>query len=72
MNPKDVSGLAYNINFEAAALCFIALLYIYLRKKYYNTSPVNDTFRRLVFCQIIAIILDIGTALTIKFRFGST
>lgn len=67
MNPKDVSGLAYNINFEAAALCFIALLYIYLRKKYYNTSPVNDTFRRLVFCQIIAIILDIGTALTISF-----
>lgn len=67
MNLESAPRLAYNINFEAAAFCFIMLLYIYLRKKYYNTSPVNDTFRRLVFCQIVAIFLDIVTAVTISF-----
>lgn len=67
MNPKSAEVLVYNINFEAAAFCFIILLYIYLRKKYYNTSPVNNTFRRLVFCQMVAIFLDVASAVAISF-----
>ncbi|MBR5096472.1 MAG: HD-GYP domain-containing protein [Treponema sp.] len=61
------SGLAYNINFEAAAFFFILLLYLYLRKKYYNTSQVNNTFRRLVFFQLWAILFDIASSITISY-----
>ncbi len=61
------SRLVYNINFEAAAFCFLLVLYVYLRKKYYNSGIVNNTFRRLVFVQIAAIFLDILSAATISF-----
>ena len=60
-------NLAYNINFEAAAFCFIATLYFYLRKKYYNTSVVNNTFRRLTFCQLTAIFFDVAASITISY-----
>lgn len=60
-------ALVYNINFEAASFFFIALLYFYLRKKYYNSSQVNNTFRRLVFCQMLAIFFDIASSITISY-----
>ena len=60
-------NLAYNINFEAAAFFFIATLYFYLRKKYYNTSVVNNTFRRLAFCQLTAIFFDVAASITISY-----
>lgn len=59
--------LVYNINYEAAAFCFLAVLYAYLRKKYCNTSAVNNTFRRLTFYQLLAIFFDISAAVAISF-----
>ena len=62
-----LSNLAYNIHLEAAAFFFLAMLYIYLRKKYYTQNFVNKTFRRLVACQLIAILLDIAAAVGASF-----
>ena len=59
--------LSYNINFEAAAFFFIASFYIYLRKKYCNTSVINKTFRRLTFCQLTAIFFDVAASITISY-----
>lgn len=67
MNFLSDSGLVYNINFEVAAFFFIFLLYLYLRKKYYNTGQVNNTFRRLVFFQLWAILFDVATSITISY-----
>ena len=44
-----LSKLEYNTHLEAAAFFFLAMLYIYLRRKYYTQNFVNKTFRRLVF-----------------------
>lgn len=64
---NEPQALAYNINLETAAFFFIALLYIYLRRKYYNTTPVNKTFRRLVFFQLLTILFDVASAITISY-----
>lgn len=59
-------NLDYNINFEGAAFFFVAILYIYLRKKYYNTSAVNKAFRRLAFFQMTSIFFDVVSSITIS------
>ena len=64
---SESPALAYNINLETAAFFFIALLYIYLRRKYYNTTPVNKTFRKLVFFQLLTILFDVASAITISY-----
>ncbi|MBR5966400.1 MAG: HD-GYP domain-containing protein [Treponema sp.] len=64
---SEIPALAYNINFEAASFFFISILYFYLRKKYYNSSPINNTFRRLVFFQMTAIFFDVAASVTISF-----
>lgn len=66
MNFNFELKLVYNINFEAAAFFFAAILYAYLRKKYYTSSFINKTFRRLVFCQLVTICLDIASAVMIS------
>ncbi len=62
-----LSKLEYNTHLEAAAFFFLFMLYIYLRKKYYIQNFVNKTFRRLVACQLIAILLDIASAVAVSF-----
>lgn len=62
-----LSKLEYNTHLEAAAFFFLAMLYIYLRRKYYTQNFVNKTFRRLVFCQLLAILLDIAAAVGASF-----
>ncbi|MBO4546446.1 MAG: HD domain-containing protein, partial [Treponema sp.] len=64
---SELPALAYNINFEAASFFFISILYFYLRRKYYNSSPINNTFRRLVFFQMAAIFFDVAASITISF-----
>ncbi len=62
-----LSRLEYNPHLEAAAFFFLAILYVYLRKKYYTQNFVNKTFRRLVFCQLVTILLDIAAAIGVSF-----
>lgn len=62
-----LSNLEYNTHLEAAAFFFLFMLYIYLRKKYYTQNFVNKTFRRLVGCQLVAILLDIAAAVAASF-----
>ena len=62
-----LSKLAYNTHLEAAAFFFLLMLYAYLRKKYYTQNFVNRTFRRLVACQLVAILLDIAAAVGVSF-----
>lgn len=64
---NEVQRLAYNINFEAASFFYIALLYFYLLKKYYNTSQINNTFRRLVLFQMTSIFFDVAASIAISF-----
>ena len=62
-----LSRLEYNSHLEAAAFFFLAILYVYLRKKYYTQNFVNKTFRRLVFCQLVTILLDIAASVGVSF-----
>lgn len=67
MTLENTPALLYNVNFEAAAFFFVVILYAYLRKKFYTANFVNKTFRRLVFIQLVAIFLDILSAVMISF-----
>lgn len=55
----------YNTNFEVAAFAFLLALYFYIRVKYKNNEGRNKIFRRLVICDIITILLDLITSITI-------
>lgn len=57
----------YNTNYEAGSLILLFFLCLYLRRKYYNKSAVNDALRRLVVMEMITTFLDLLTSVMISF-----
>lgn len=59
--------MLYNIYFEAAAICFLLILNIYIRLQYSRTSKQNILFQKLAVYLLIAVSLDVLTAITISY-----
>ena len=59
--------MLYNIYFEAAAVCFLLILNLYIRLQYNNTSMQNKLFKRLAGYLFTAVLLDVITAVTISY-----
>ena len=59
--------LLYNIDFEAAAIVFLLIINIFMRRKYAVENEVNKKFRRLALYILIACVLDVMTAITISY-----
>ncbi len=57
--------MAYNFYFEAAAMAFLAVLNIYIRLQYSSTVPRNRQFKQLALVMLVAVTLDVITAVTI-------
>lgn len=59
--------MLYNIYFEAAAVCYLLILNIYIRLQYNRTSKQNILFQKLAVYLLIAVSLDVLTAITISY-----
>lgn len=59
--------LLYNIDFEIAAAAFLIVLNIYIRLQYPSHSESNKHFKRLAAVILVAVVLDVLTAITISF-----
>lgn len=60
--------MLYNIHFEAAAIAYLIVLNIYIRLQFTASSPSNKYFRRLAAMMIVAVVLDVCTAVTISYH----
>lgn len=59
--------LLYNIDFDIAALAFMALTYILMRINYVQNTEQSKRFRGLILMVATATVLDILTAVTISY-----
>ena len=59
--------MLYNIYFEAAAMAFMIVINVYIRLQYNSNSVYNRQFKRLALTLLIAIALDLITAVTISY-----
>ena len=59
--------MLYNIYFELAAIAYLIVLNLYIRIQYTAESPSNMYFRRLAVIMLLAVILDVTTAITISY-----
>lgn len=59
--------MKYNIFFELAAICYLLILNVYIRLQYSNTSKQNKLFQKLAVYLLIAVSLDVLTAVTISY-----
>lgn len=59
--------MVYNIYFEAAAICFLLILNLYIRLQYSTKSKQNKLFQKLAVYLLIAVTLDVITAVTISY-----
>lgn len=59
--------MLYNINFEASAIAYLIVLNLYIRIQYTAESPSNKYFRRLAATMLLAVVLDVVTAVTISY-----
>lgn len=59
--------MLYNINYEVSAAAFLIVLNMYIRLQYTSESPSNRHFKRLAAVLLLAVLLDIATAVTISF-----
>ena len=59
--------MLYNICFEAAAICFLLILNLHIRLQYSAESKQNQLFQDLLVYLIIAVSLDVITAVTISY-----
>ena len=60
--------MLYNIHFEAAAIAYLIVLNIYIRLQFTNKSPSNKYFRYLAAMMLVAVMLDVITAITISYH----
>ena len=58
--------LVYNIDFEVAAIFYMVILNVFLYRKYSAQTRVNREFRRLAAYLLLAVVLDVATAVTIS------
>ncbi|MGN0412708.1 MAG: ATP-binding protein [Lachnospiraceae bacterium] len=59
--------MKYNIHYEVAALCFIAVVYLFHRTQYSIKTEANRKFHRLVIAAFFSVFFDIITAITISY-----
>ncbi len=59
--------MLYNINFETSAIAYLIVLNLYIRIQYTAESPSNKYFRRLAATMLLAVVLDVVTAVTISY-----
>lgn len=59
--------MLYNIYFEVAAIAYLIILNLYIRIQYTAESTSNMYFRRLAVIMLLAVILDVTTAITISY-----
>lgn len=59
--------MLYNIHFECAAIAFMIVFSIYVRIQYNSKPLTNRMFKRLSVFLLIALILDVTTAITISY-----
>lgn len=59
--------MLYNIYYECAAIAFIFILNIYIRIQYNSKPLTNRLYKRLALFLLIALILDVTTAVTISY-----
>lgn len=59
--------LIYNIHYEVASAIFLSVIYIYLSMQYTANDAKSRRFRVLIFCTILADILDVLTAIDISY-----
>ncbi len=62
--------MVYNIFFEAAAIAFLLVLNLYIRIQYNSKPLTNRLYKRLGVILIVALTLDVTTAMTISYAFG--
>lgn len=60
--------MLYNIYFEAAAIVFLVVLNLYIRLQFTAESQSNKYFRRLAMILLLAVILDVISAVTISYH----
>lgn len=60
--------MLYNIYFEASAIAFLVVLNLYIRLQFTNESPSNKYFRRLAMVLLLAVVLDVISAVTISYH----
>lgn len=60
--------MLYNIHFEASAIAYLIVLNIYIRLQFTNKSPSNKYFRYLAAMMLVAVMLDVITAVTISYH----
>ena len=59
--------MLYNIYFEASAIVFLVVLNLYIRLQFTAESQSNRYFRRLAMIILLAVILDVISAVTISY-----
>ncbi len=59
--------MLYNIYFEIAAIAFMIVLNLFIRIQYNSKPLTNRLYKRLAMFVLIALILDVGTAVTISY-----
>lgn len=59
--------LLYNIDFEVAAIFYMLIVNVFLRLKYSAKTHVNQEFRKMAGYLLIAVVLDVATAITISY-----
>lgn len=59
--------MTYNIFFEASAIAFLVVLNIYIRLQYNSKPLTNRLYKQLGVIMIVALVLDVTTAVTIDY-----
>ena len=59
--------MLYNVYFEAAAICYLLILNMYIRLQYSTKSKQNKLFQKLAVYLLVAVTLDVVTAITISY-----
>ncbi|MGN1422130.1 MAG: response regulator [Oscillospiraceae bacterium] len=59
--------MVYNIYFEVASIVYLVVLNLYIRLQFTAESQSNKYFRRLAANMLLAVILDVLTAITISY-----
>ncbi|MGN0688705.1 MAG: response regulator [Oscillospiraceae bacterium] len=60
--------MMYNIYFEVASIVYLIVLNLYIRLQFTAESQSNKYFRRLAAIMLLAVILDVVSAITISYH----
>lgn len=61
--------MVYNIYFEVASIVYLVVLNLYIRLQFTAESQSNKYFRKLAAVMLIAVVLDVLSAITISYHY---